>query len=155
MITPDKFKEVVSHFATGVTIVTGKNEEKNYGFTCQTFLSLSLNPPLIAIAVSMASTSWPKIYSSGFFAVNVLTRGQTELANTFAISGIDKFKDVKFDIGVTGSPLLNGCLGYIEAEIERVIPAGDHFVVVAKVIDLSRRPGEPLLYFKSKFGKFI
>ncbi len=155
MISPDKFKEVVSHFATGVTIVTGTHDDKPYGFTCQTFLSLSVDPALIAIAVSLKSTSWPSIYTSGKFAVNVLNQDQGELANTFAISGIDKFIGVSFDIGITGSPLLLGCLGYIEAEIEREIEAGDHYIVIGKVLDLFRAPGEPLLYFKTKFGKFI
>jgi flavin reductase (DIM6/NTAB) family NADH-FMN oxidoreductase RutF len=155
VITPDKFKEVVSHFATGVTIVTGTYEDGDFGFTCQTFLSVSLDPPLIAIAPSKSSKSWPHIQKSGLFAVNVLATDQAELANSFARSVPDKFNGVKFTRGITKSPLVLGCLGYIEAEITKQFEVGDHFIVIGKVVDLFRQEGEPLLYFKTKFGKFI
>src|ERR1700719_1397577 len=92
-VEPDSalFRTVLGHFASGVVIVTGTTPEGPSGFTCQSFFSVSLEPPLVAIAPGKSSTSWPGIAESGAFCANVLTEDQEALCRAFAVSGGDKF----------------------------------------------------------------
>ena len=85
-----RFREVLGHFATGVTIVTATEEEVGpVGFTCQAFSALSLDPPLVVLAPAKSSTSWPKIAAAGAFCVNILEARQEVLCRSFAVSGAD------------------------------------------------------------------
>ncbi len=87
-------REVLGHFATGVTIVTAMEGVEPVGFTCQAFTSLSLDPPLVALAPGKSSTSWPRIAAAGSFCVNILADDQEALSRDFAVSGGDKFTGV-------------------------------------------------------------
>ena len=104
-----RFREVMGHFATGVTIVTAIEEGLPVGFTCQTFTSLSLEPPLVALAPGKNSTSWPRIARTGSFCVNVLSEDQEALCRGFAVSGGPKFEGVAWHPAPgTGSPVIEG-----------------------------------------------
>src|ERR1700689_355253 len=81
-----RFREVMGHFATGVTIITAMEDDGPVGFTCQTFVSLSLDPPLVALAPGKSSTTWPRIARAGTFCVNVLAEDQEALSRDFAVS---------------------------------------------------------------------
>ena len=98
-----RFREVLGHFATGITIVTAMEDEGPVGFTCQSFTSLSLDPALIALAPAKTSTSWPKIAAAGAFCVNILSSDQEALCRTFAASGADKFAGVGWSTAATGA----------------------------------------------------
>jgi len=150
-------RTVMGHFPTGVTIVTGLDGNEPVGFTCQAFASLSLDPPLALIAPSKASKSWPRIRASGAFSVNILEENQLDICKIFAISGIgsDKFDGVEWEHGKTGSPVLSDALAWAECVLEEVHEAGDHFVVVGKVIDAGAREGKPLVYFRGNFGQIV
>lgn len=150
-----RFRDVLSRFATGVTIVTAMEREGPVGFTCQSFTSLSLDPPLVALAPAKSSTSWPRIAQAGRFCVNVLAEDQAGLCRSFAVSGGDKFSGVVWHPGVTGAPVLNGSLAWVECELELVHDAGDHELVIGRVVELGMddRVG-PLLFFRSAFGAF-
>jgi 3-hydroxy-9,10-secoandrosta-1,3,5(10)-triene-9,17-dione monooxygenase reductase component len=149
----DGFRATLGHFASGVVIITGMASGTPAGFTCQSFFSLSLDPPLIAIAPGKSSTSWPSIATSAAFCANVLSADQGDLCRTFARSGYDKFADVAWSPGVTGSPRLDGALAWIDCRIRDTHDAGDHYLVVGSVVALgnagSRRP---LLYFRGQFN---
>jgi 3-hydroxy-9,10-secoandrosta-1,3,5(10)-triene-9,17-dione monooxygenase reductase component len=151
---PSHFRTVLSHFATGVTIVTGMDDGAPVGFTCQSFSALSLDPPLIWIAPSLSSTSWPKIAGSGAFTVNVLAAEHEDLCRQFSTSGVDKFAGVDFTLGVTGAPRIAGALATVDCTIAQTTTAGDHFMVVGAVAALESRSGTPLLYFRGGFGQF-
>ena len=84
-----RFREVLGHFATGVTIVTALEEGVPVGFTCQTFGALSLDPPMVILAPARSSTSWPRIAKAGAFCVNILGEHQEALCRSFAVSGGD------------------------------------------------------------------
>jgi flavin reductase (DIM6/NTAB) family NADH-FMN oxidoreductase RutF len=149
-----RFREVLGHFATGVTIVTAMEEEGPVGFTCQAFSSLSLEPPLIALAPAKSSTSWPRIRKAGAFSVNILAEDQEALCRNFAVSGADKFAGVGWHAGHNGAPLLEGALAWLECTLLIAHEAGDHELVFGAVHELGVNPGTPLLFYRGGFGRF-
>ncbi|HUO49194.1 MAG TPA: flavin reductase family protein [Acidimicrobiales bacterium] len=149
-----RFREVLGHFATGVTIVTAAEDGEPVGFTCQAFTSLSLEPPLVALAPAKSSTSWPRIAKAGSFCVNILGDDQEAVCRDFAVSGGDKFRGIGWHAGVTGSPILDGALAWVECAFVEAHDAGDHEFVIGRVLDLGVVPGRPLLYYRGGFGRF-
>lgn len=162
------FRRVLGNFATGVVVVTapaaaGPEDPASAddprsaapaGFACQSFSSLSLDPPLVAFMVGRTSTTWPRIARAGVFCVNVLSAGQGELCRAFAVSGADKFAGVAYDAApATGSPRLAGTLAWIDCTIHAVHTGGDHLIVVGRVDALGATAGEepPLLFHKGRF----
>ena len=155
-ISSEHYRDVLGHFITGVTAVTGMHVDGPAGFTCQSFASLSLDPPLVLLCVSKASTSWSKVSTSGRLAVNVLAHDQSGLARRFAVSGGDKFEGVSWSVGrFSGAPVLTGTLGWLECEITTVHEAGDHWIVVSRVLDLGAVAGrKPLTFFRGTLAGF-
>ena len=149
-----RFREVLGHFATGVTIVTAIDGSAPVGFTCQAFTSLSLDPPLVALAPGKSSTSWPRIAAAGWFCVNIMAEDQEALTRDFAVSGGDKFTGVGWHAGGNGAPILDGALAWIECAFVRAHDAGDHELVVGHVQDVGVRRGRPLVYYRGGFGRF-
>lgn len=155
-IDPHVFRTVMSHFATGVVVVTGRDDRgEPAGMTAQSFSSLSLDPPLVMVSPARSSTSWPKIGPQGLFAINVLAADQAGLSGAFAQSGGDKFADTAWHEGELGVPLLDGALAHIECTLEAVYPGGDHIIVVGKVAalhtDFSEAALEPLVFYRSAY----
>jgi 3-hydroxy-9,10-secoandrosta-1,3,5(10)-triene-9,17-dione monooxygenase reductase component len=152
-----EFRRVLGHFATGVTVITApaaEGEPSPAGFACQSFTSLSLEPPLIAFMVGRTSTTWPRIARAGVFCVNVLAAGQGELCRAFAVSGADKFAGVPHDAApVSGSPRLTGVAAWIDCTIHAVHTGGDHLIVVGRVDALGASDEEcaPLLFHRGRF----
>lgn len=149
-----RFREVLGHFATGVTIVTAMEEGVPVGFTCQAFTSLSLTPPMVALAPAKSSTSWPRIAKAGAFCVNILADTQEALCRSFAVSGGDKFTGVAWHVGPGGTPVLDGSLAWVECELDAIHDAGDHELVVGRVVELGVGHGSPLLFYRAGFGGF-
>ncbi|HET6857674.1 MAG TPA: flavin reductase family protein [Streptomyces sp.] len=168
-VDPVRFRRVLGHFASGVTIVTAPamdGEAGPAGFACQSFASLSLDPPLVAFMVARTSTTWPRIARAGVFCVNILGADQGALCLGFARSGTDKFAGVAYEEApATGSPLLDGVPAWIDCTIQNVHTGGDHLIVVGRIDALgdatdddgSSSKGvssEPLLFHRGKFGRF-
>lgn len=154
-----RFRRVLSHFATGVVVVTGRTADGHpAGLTCQSFSSLSLEPPLIMVAPAKSSTSWPAIWATGRFAVNILGTHQQELSDAFARRSDDKFAGVDWEWSEHGLPLITASLATIESRIVAVHDAGDHRIVVGHVEDVSSLEdrdtiqSDPLLYYRSSYG---
>jgi flavin reductase (DIM6/NTAB) family NADH-FMN oxidoreductase RutF len=148
-----EFKEAMSRFTTGVTIVAGIEDGQPVGFTCQSFVSLSIDPPFVAVAPARTSTSWPRIARAGTFCVNVLSDRQEELCRGFAVSGGNKFVGVDWEPApVTGAPVIAGSLAWVDCEVELVHDAGDHELIIGKVLDLGTGDGTPLLFFRREFA---
>jgi 3-hydroxy-9,10-secoandrosta-1,3,5(10)-triene-9,17-dione monooxygenase reductase component len=149
------FRTTLGHFATGITIVTGIDGGEPVGLTCQSFTSVSLDPPLIAFAPGKNSSSWPRIRGSGAFCVNVLTEEQEDICRVFATSGADKFRGVGWRPAETGSPVIDDSLAWLDCRIVEEHDAGDHVIVVGRVLELdSRRKGRPLLFYRGGYGRF-
>jgi 3-hydroxy-9,10-secoandrosta-1,3,5(10)-triene-9,17-dione monooxygenase reductase component len=156
-VDPAEFRRVLGHFASGVTVITAYNEEDGpAGFACQSFASLSLDPPLVAFMVARTSTTWPRIACAGSFCVNILGADQGELCRGFAVSGADKFAGVAHTGSpATGSPLLDGVPAWVDCTIHAVHTGGDHLIVVGRVAALGAGDeGDPLLFHRGKFGRF-
>lgn len=149
-------RQVMGHFATGVTIITAMNGTNPVGFTAQSFQSLSLDPPLVLFSQSKTSSTWPRIKEAGQFCVNILAADQEAMCRAFAASGADKFRGVGWTPGPrTGAPLLAGALAWIEGQIIAEHDGGDHVVVVGRVLDLRvEHEGSPLLFYRGGFGRF-
>jgi 3-hydroxy-9,10-secoandrosta-1,3,5(10)-triene-9,17-dione monooxygenase reductase component len=149
-----QFRDVLGRFASGVTVVTAMSGGDPVGMTCQSFSSVSLNPPLVLFIPSKTSRAWPQIQRSGKFCVNFLADGQADLSNVMASRGVDKFADLTWSPAPeTGSPLLEGTLGYVDCQIHTVHEAGDHYIVIGRVLDLAVGDGaDPLLFFQGKYA---
>lgn len=149
----DVFKEAMGRFATGVTVVTALEDGVPVGFTCQSFVSLSLDPPLVALAPAKSSTSWPRIARAGTFCVNILADDQAGICRSMAVSGGDKFAGVAWHVAARGgAPVIEGSLAWVDCRLELIHDAGDHELVIGRVLDLGLGSGEPLLFYKSSFG---
>lgn len=146
------FREVLSGFCSGVTVVTAMGGDRPVGLTCQSFMSMSLDPPLVAFAPAVTSTTYAAIQEAGHFGVSVLAADQAALASTFARRGGDRFAGVRWHRAVTGAPLLDGAIAHIECDIVREFRVGDHLLVVGRVVALAGvADAAPLLFFHSSF----
>lgn len=149
-----ELRRILGHFCTGVVIVTALDAGEPVGMTCQSFSSLSLDPPLVMFSPARTSTTWPRIRQAGRFAINILASGQEQLCRDFAVSGADKFASVQWRTGVSGMPLLAGSLAHIECQLESVLPGGDHDIVIGSPIALAEDVTlDPLLFFRSTFDR--
>lgn len=144
----ENFRRVLGRLPTGVVVVTGGDPSNPSGLVCGSFMSVSLEPPLVAVAPQKTSTSWPKIEAAGMFCANVLSEGQEDLARRFAQSGGDKFAGVQYSPApATGAPILDGVAAWIDCRIHKRIEAGDHWLVLGEVLELSVQPGDGALVF--------
>jgi 3-hydroxy-9,10-secoandrosta-1,3,5(10)-triene-9,17-dione monooxygenase reductase component len=149
------FRAVLGHFCSGITIITGMDDSEPVGLTCQSFTSLSLDPPLVAFCPGKSSSSWPRIEPSGAFGVNILTEDQEDLCRVFATKGVDKFRGVGWRAGETGSPIIHDALAWMDCRIEVIHDAGDHLIVVGRVLELNAlHVGKPLLFYRGGYGRF-
>lgn len=150
-----RFRDVLGRFASGVTVVTSTSDGEPVGMTCQSFSSVSLDPPLVLFCPAKTSRAWPRIQRSGHFCVNLLAHDQSELSTTMASRGVDKFAGLTWHLSpATRSPLFDGILGYVDCAIHAVHEAGDHFIVVGRVLELdSTEVPHPLLFFQGQYSR--
>lgn len=151
-----RYRQVLGHFPTGVTVVTARGAGGPVGLCVGSFASVSLDPPLVAFFADKSSTSYPHIEAAGHYCVNILSDDQEDLARVFAGKGDDKFAGVGWRPAVgTGAPVLSDVLAWIDCEIDAVHEAGDHWIVVGRVIELEvGHEGGPLVFFRGGFGRY-
>ena len=154
-IDPTEFRRVLGHYPTGVTVVTGIEDGVPTGLAIGSFGSLSLDPPLVMFCPGRSSSSWPAIQRSGSFCVNVLAEDQDAVSTRFAGRDPNRFAGVPWGVRATGSPVIEGCLAWIDCEIESVHEAGDHWIVIGRVADLGVDRAEvgPLIFFKGGYRR--
>jgi flavin reductase (DIM6/NTAB) family NADH-FMN oxidoreductase RutF len=149
------FRNVMGHLPTGVSIVTGHGEDGPAGLAMGSFMSVSLEPPLIAVSPALTSTSWPAIRATGRFCVNVLSETQADLARRFAVSGGEKFAELEWTHGPSGSPILEGAIAWIDCTIHSEHEAGDHWLALGRVVELGLGAGgDPLIFHRGAFDRF-
>lgn len=152
-----KFRDVLGCFASGITVITTMSGGEPVGMTCQSFSSVSLDPPLVMFVPARSSRAWPLIQRSGRFCVNVLAADQEHVSGQMATKGADKFAGIGWTPAAsTGSPVIDGTLAHLDCTIHAVYEGGDHYVVIGKVEHLETNTaadavGEPLLYFKGRY----
>ncbi|HEX6416967.1 MAG TPA: flavin reductase family protein [Acidimicrobiales bacterium] len=151
-----RYRQVLGHFPTGVTVITAAGERGPVGMCVGSFASVSLDPPLVAFFAGKGSTSYPAIEASGHYCVNILGDDQEEEARVFAGRGDHKFAGIGWrPAAASGAPVLDGVLAWIDCRIDAVHEAGDHWIVVGRVLDLEiGREGGPLVFFRGGFGRY-
>jgi flavin reductase (DIM6/NTAB) family NADH-FMN oxidoreductase RutF len=158
--TPDEnqidtalFRQVLGHFCSGITVISALHDDEPVGFTCQSFFSVSLNPPLVAFSAGNTSTSYPLIRSVGSLVINILASEQGSVSTAFARSGENKWGGVAWRKGsVIEHPVIDDTLASLECDIESEIAAGDHTLVIARVRHLHvEGKSQPLLFFQGSY----
>ena len=152
-LTPDEFREVISHFASGVTVITAVHDGRAYGTTASAVTSLSLEPPMLLICMNKQSETGRAVAASRHFGVNILGANQADLAERFAQKGGDKFAGVPVSAGKWGEPLFEQALATLECTVAEETTGGTHYVFLAEVESGRARGGTPLAYFKGEFGR--
>ena len=140
-------RAALGRFATGVTIVACVDAQgQPMGLTCNSFASLSLDPPLVLWSLRLASAALPAFDVAGHFSVNVLTEDQVGLSRRFAQAGDDKFDQGHWRAGLGGVPVLSGCAAVFECALHSQQTAGDHRLYIGQVLRLTEHALAPLLF---------
>lgn len=151
--TPLEFRRAIGAFASGVTVVTGADADGPVGFACQSFASVSLEPPMVLFCVGHHSRSWPRMRTSGRFCVNVLSEEQDDVCARFGSSRGRKFEGLDWGMSPWGAPALPGVLLRVHAQTHDVHGAGDHDVVIGRVLAVEQVTHQrPMLFFRGEFG---
>lgn len=153
-----KFRRVLGHVPTSVVVVTGKGTDgREHGITIGSFVSVSLDPPLVGFLPGTNSHSWASIAASGRFCVNVLADGQDELCWRFAKESDDKFAGLEHTQSPMGMPQLPGCIATIDCTIHSQIELGDHYMVVGHVSSLDNvdEAGDAMAFYKGKVTRAV
>jgi 3-hydroxy-9,10-secoandrosta-1,3,5(10)-triene-9,17-dione monooxygenase reductase component len=150
-----RFRQVLGHFPTGVTVITAAAPDGPAGLAVGSFFSVSLDPPLVAFCAAKSSTSYPKVAEAGHFVVNVLSEDQEDISRVFATKGTDKFASIGWRHAPgTGAPVINDVLAWIGCDIQDVHEAGDHWIVVGLVHEMEiGHEGGPLVFFRGGYGR--
>jgi len=152
-LAPDEFRDVIGHFASGVTVVTALQEGRPFGTTASAVSSLSLEPPMLLICMNKDSETGRAIAAARRFALNILGEDQADTAVRFAAKGGDKFGGVPVSAGQWGEPLLAEALATLECRVVEETTGGTHFVFIAEVDRGCARTGTPLAYWRGQFGR--
>ena len=151
-IDPSELRTVMGCFATGVTVITTRDQSGTpYGLTANAVTSLSLTPPLLLICVDRKAETYPHFFDSKIFALNILGEDQEAVSRRFATTGGDKFVGLEFRLGRLGTPILAGTLGHVECRIIDTLEGGDHVIHIGEVEHAEAREGRPLLFFAGKY----
>jgi 3-hydroxy-9,10-secoandrosta-1,3,5(10)-triene-9,17-dione monooxygenase reductase component len=153
-----RFRDVLGLFASGVTVVTSMSDGSPVGMTCQSFSSVSLEPPLVMFSPAKTSRAWPLMQRAGYFCVNFLAADQADISQAMATKGEEKYDGISWRPAPTGAPLLDGVIGFVDCTVHSVHEAGDHYVVLGRVHELGFAPGvehsdlaRPLLYYRGSY----
>ena len=152
-LTSEEFREVISHFASGVTVITALHDGRPFGTTASAVASLSLEPPMLLVCMNKQSETGRAVAQSSRFGVNILGANQADLAERFAQKGGDKFAGVSVTPGKWGEPLFDEALATLECRVAEATTGGTHHVFLAEVESGAARGGTPLAYFRGEFGR--
>jgi flavin reductase (DIM6/NTAB) family NADH-FMN oxidoreductase RutF/DNA-binding IclR family transcriptional regulator len=154
-VDPARYREVLGHYPTGVTVVTAFDGDEPIGMVVGTFTSVSLDPPLVAFMPTTGSGTYARLARASSYCINVLAHDQQDLCRTMATPGDDKFADVAWQRSEIGAPALDEAVAHVHCTPEQEIEAGDHYIVLCRVRGLDVvRPVTPLLFFQGGYGGF-
>ncbi|MBA3759820.1 MAG: flavin reductase family protein [Gemmatimonadales bacterium] len=152
-VDPFQYRQLLGHFATGVTILTTMTPEgKPLGMTANSLSSVSLSPPLISVCVDREADMHPVILRASEFVVNVLASDQEALARRFSDKYEDRFDGVGYRLNPEGLILLDGVLAHVVCRRQETYPGGDHTIVLGRVIGGTTRERHPLLYYRGGYA---
>lgn len=154
-----EFRRVLGHYPTGVTVVTAACPGGPEGMTIGSFTSVSLDPPLVSFCPGQDSDSWIRMRDVGSFCVNVLGADQADVSSTFASKVENRFEGLSTRVEATGAPVIDGCLAWIDCRVHAIHTAGDHDIVVGRVVAMGTVEGAtaatngPLVFFMGGYGR--
>ncbi len=155
LFSAESFRQVMGAFATGVTIVTTRCGGTIHGLTANSFCSVSLEPMLILVCVDKQAFSHNLIARGRNFAVNILKAAQQDLAEKFSnneLNAKQRYEDLVYRTAVTGAPILEESLAWLDCELAAAHDGGDHDIFVGKVLALGKNESQPpLLYFQGRY----
>ena len=155
-ITPALYRQILGKLPTGVTAVTGINDDdEKLGLVVGTFQSLSLEPPLVMFCVDKSSSSWPKLRKLQKFTANILSDDQISICRSLSKKGPQKFEGLPCTPGPLGTPQLDGATAYIDCMVTAEVVVGDHYMVVGAVTHMTEGNGDALLFRGGKFGQYL
>jgi 3-hydroxy-9,10-secoandrosta-1,3,5(10)-triene-9,17-dione monooxygenase reductase component len=131
-----RFRRVLGHVPTGVALITATTPAGPAGMAVNSFTSVSLDPPLVSFCAAHTSSTWPRIQAAGSFSVNVLGEDHSGVSRRFAQKGADRFAGLGHRPGATGAPVLDGVAAHLDCELYAVLEAGDHVIVLGRVVHL-------------------
>jgi flavin reductase (DIM6/NTAB) family NADH-FMN oxidoreductase RutF len=154
-IAPDLLRDVAGSFATGVTVVTTRSPAGLFGCTANAVTSLSLDPPLMLVCLDRSTNTHPQLLEARAFAINVIRweEGAENLCRLFAGKSEDKFSGIGWRAGVSGCPVLDGALSYLECELDGTYEGGDHTIFTGRVVAAERFEGEPIVFYRGRFTR--
>lgn len=148
-------RRIMGHFATGVTVVTTRTAAGPWGMTASAVCSLSLEPPLVMVAVDKRAQIHALIKEAGCFAMNILSDAQEHLSQRFATRGPKEFSDLALRAGVTGAPIFEDALGFVDCKLYNVLPGGDHDLFLGEIVAGDARDVPPLLYCRGRYARLV
>lgn len=153
-VDPTFFRQLLCRFATGVTVITTRNEHgQPVGMTASSLASVSLSPPLISVCIDMTADMHRALAASGTFVINILAADQEAISTRFARDPADgRFEGVEWEASNDGHILLANTLAHITCERYADFPLGDHTLFVGRVTGGATAAGDPLLYYRGKYG---
>jgi len=148
-VDPIKFRHALGRFASGVTVVTARYEERTHGMTANAFVSVSLDPPLVLVSLDNRSFMHKILPAVGRYGISVLAENQEQLSNHFAGRTVEGLH-VRF-ITQNGLPLLDGAVAHFVVQVIDTHPAGDHTLYIGRVEYFEAYDEKPLLFYASQY----
>jgi flavin reductase (DIM6/NTAB) family NADH-FMN oxidoreductase RutF len=149
----ERYRHVIGHFATGVTVITARHDGTDHGATASAVSSVSLEPPSLLVCLNRATVTESAVREGGSFVVNILREDQGDLAMRFAGRHGDKFAGVAVERSAAGDPILAGALASLECTVRDAVTGGTHTVFIGEVSRAEASEGDPLAYFRGRFGQ--
>ncbi len=154
-LDPYALRSVFGQFLTGVTIITTIDKNGNErGFTANSFASVSLDPPLILVCIAKQAHSLKAFSESNSFGVNILAEEQEKISSLFASKQPDKFDLVAHEPKITGAPIIQDSLAWLDCTAEQNINAGDHIILIGRVKACGSRSGRPIGFWRGSYVRF-
>lgn len=146
-IAPETFREVLGRFPTGVAVIASAVDGVPIGVAANSLASVSLQPPLVLFCPARSSQTWPQLRRTGGFCINVLSTEAEHLSRAFAVRDADRFAGVRFTPALSGRPILDEAIAWVDCELATEYDGGDHTIVLGRVVELGCRDGEPLIFY--------
>jgi flavin reductase (DIM6/NTAB) family NADH-FMN oxidoreductase RutF len=158
MTAQDEFRRAMGRFTTGVTLITTRLGDEFHGMTANAVTSLSLDPMLVLVCVDKTADTHDILSKAGVFAVNILNKAQAEISNRFAkkeFDGAHGLDDLPHGFALTGAPIIEGALAYLDCRTITEHHGGDHTIFIGEVVEARElSEGEPLVFYRGKYGEF-
>jgi 3-hydroxy-9,10-secoandrosta-1,3,5(10)-triene-9,17-dione monooxygenase reductase component len=152
LVSASEFRTAMGAFATGVAVVLAQHEDRLHGMTVNSLTSVSLDPPLLLVCPRRGSATGTAMKESGAFVVNILDMQQQEIATRFVGNFSNRFDGLDLGRSLQGFPVLAGALAHFDCVVRDVHDGGDHDIVVGEVVSCVQRNGDPLLFYRGRFG---